>query len=483
MATGTDIAKSSKGSEEVFDICCSPCSEADRVREGKQFCENCGSYFCDQCLRDHNKFAALRSHRIVDKSVVGPLQGGNTTVVGEPTDRCVAHCGKIVDMFCKDHDEVCCEACVTIKHRSCSGLNHIKNVAKGITNSMEFKDTKDSLEKVITKIKQEKDKRTNNLSSLNEKKDTILQDIDKYQDDIINRIKVLADASRKEVISKHAELVKATESDAKELDTIGMLLEDITMKVDVTSENEAQIFTNVKNGKKAATDVESIVDELSSNWTEKDLEYCFDNEPADMVLDLKTFGRFPDKTDTRPYLASIDKKCNVKVKSDSQLCDINCICILGDGTFVISDYRNDKLKRLGKNFEVTDSISLDGSPISLCTTEQNEVAAALREQKKVQFVSCGKTFSLGDSFKTDLRCTGLYFDSKYSELYVSCGAKWQGDQQSKVNVYKKNGTLLRTYGANKDGTQLFSSPNNITMATATGYRFLIWHLLKMSVSC
>lgn len=117
MATGNISTLSVIGSEETFDTCCSPCTEYGRTNEAMAFCVDCGSNFCEACLRDHNKFAALRSHQIVDKSRNGEqnvTDGAKTTL---STERCAVHHGNVIDTYCQDHDDVCCETCTAVKHR------------------------------------------------------------------------------------------------------------------------------------------------------------------------------------------------------------------------------------------------------------------------------------------------------------------------------------------------------------------------------
>ncbi|XP_053385735.1 uncharacterized protein LOC123537751 [Mercenaria mercenaria] len=143
MATGDDFTKSiAEGPEQIFDTC-SPCSESGSSKEADKFCVDCGSYFCAKCLLDHNKFPALRSHHISDK----PEQNKrNETQTSLPTERCSIHHGKLVDMFCKDHDEVCCAACIAMKHRACVNVDYIPSISNGIRDSTEYKDTKHSLQ-------------------------------------------------------------------------------------------------------------------------------------------------------------------------------------------------------------------------------------------------------------------------------------------------------------------------------------------------
>ena len=105
-----------KDSEQLFDVSCSPCSEDNRISEAKKFCVECGLHFCEQCVRFHKKIPSLQTHEIVD--LTEGEKGQNKEDKAEiPTERCSIHHGKLIDMFCKDHDVVCCGVCIAIKHR------------------------------------------------------------------------------------------------------------------------------------------------------------------------------------------------------------------------------------------------------------------------------------------------------------------------------------------------------------------------------
>ncbi|XP_053383243.1 uncharacterized protein LOC123562370 [Mercenaria mercenaria] len=352
MEANADVPISINDSDEAFDNCCIPCSRNGANKEATKFCQDCGSYICSQCVNGHSKFPSLQSHHITD----GPECSSGQELL---TERCSIHHGRILDRYCKDHDEVCCEACVTIKHRSCENVNDLNESAKNI-DAEEHSDTNECLNKVISQIVLEKDKRS-----------------------IIMRIKELAEASREEVRTKHDKLVNVAQADVKELETVLSVSEESSNQLNTKGLNEAQMFVKIKN------------------------------------------------------------------KND---------------TTVVADFKNKKIKILDKSNEIADCIVLPGSPSSLCKTENVEVAVTLRTEKKVQFVSCGDTLSLGASFNTEQRCTGLYFDTKHDELYVSCDS-WS--RKSKICVYKRSGDILRIFETDEDGKSLFSYPKNIIMEPIT----------------
>lgn len=54
------------------------------------------------------------------------------------TDKCTHHEGKILELFCADHDELCCSVCVAVGHRACSDVVYIPQAAVGVESSIEL---------------------------------------------------------------------------------------------------------------------------------------------------------------------------------------------------------------------------------------------------------------------------------------------------------------------------------------------------------
>ncbi|XP_053385638.1 uncharacterized protein LOC128546137 isoform X2 [Mercenaria mercenaria] len=99
-------------------------------------------------------------------------------------------------MFCKDHDEVCCPACIAIKHRACVNVDYLPDVAKGIQKSAELSDTRKALENVLTKMKQEKEIKTSKLTTLHHEKEKLFAEIENFKNELIKKIEELAETSK-----------------------------------------------------------------------------------------------------------------------------------------------------------------------------------------------------------------------------------------------------------------------------------------------
>ncbi|XP_053406442.1 uncharacterized protein LOC128559237 [Mercenaria mercenaria] len=128
-------------------------------------------------------------------------------------ERCATHHGNVIKKYCADHDVVCCETCNVVRHRSCPHVDKLRHVGKGIKTSVEYKTSKESLDEIISRMKQEKDVRSKNLTSIHQQKEKLMKDVDKFQDEVIDRIKDLAKTSKQQIRSKHEEYKKAIETD------------------------------------------------------------------------------------------------------------------------------------------------------------------------------------------------------------------------------------------------------------------------------
>ncbi|XP_060597658.1 E3 ubiquitin/ISG15 ligase TRIM25-like, partial [Ruditapes philippinarum] len=287
MATGKDIKSSVVvSSEEIFDTNCSPCSESGKLIEAVKFCVDCGSYFCSKCLQDHNKFPALRSHQILDKSDKIKSDGNIETGPGLPTERCAVHHGKLVDMFCKDHDEVCCAACIAIKHRSCINVDYLPDVAKGINNSAEYEKTKSSLENVLIELRGVIEAKTDNLKILQNDKEQLFEEIENLKAEILMKVEELVETSKQQVSLKYREVKKHIQSD---LDTLNTILTTTTTDFRKLSEkNESQLFVNLKASKVSIRDCETFLSELSTGNVNEKLELVANNSLKDQLNDIES---------------------------------------------------------------------------------------------------------------------------------------------------------------------------------------------------
>ena len=106
----------SLGSEPFYDFSCSNCARDDKHTEGESFCVECNETFCTSCLVFHNKIAIMRQHKLLDKTKMA-ARGPQQELVQLPTSRCTAHPDQLINIYCGQHDLVCCTVCIAEDHR------------------------------------------------------------------------------------------------------------------------------------------------------------------------------------------------------------------------------------------------------------------------------------------------------------------------------------------------------------------------------
>ena len=102
-----------KGSDAVYDFECSSCNENGLNTEAQHFCKDCDQGFCEQCITYHNK--VLKKHTVLGRKDV--LQWVAVSGKVDASVRCDEHQTMPLELYCEDHDQLCCHICVSTYHR------------------------------------------------------------------------------------------------------------------------------------------------------------------------------------------------------------------------------------------------------------------------------------------------------------------------------------------------------------------------------
>ncbi|XP_053376605.1 uncharacterized protein LOC128547598 [Mercenaria mercenaria] len=168
------------------------------------------------------------------------------------------------------------------------------------------------------------------------------------------------------------------------------------------------------------------------------MSFEFDNHFESVVKDIESFGAVSDNAN-RPYTASLIGEYNCKTNTCSSQCLIFDCCVLDNGHVLITDYNNQKLKRLDSTYKLKDYCHID-TPFGVCQTEPNDVAVSSWDGMKICLVNVGNNMTLKRSFNVGVHCRGIVHHK--GELFVACGP-FQGVENT-VKVYDLYDRLLRT---------------------------------------
>lgn len=113
MATGFSSMLSLEGVQDaIYDYCCTICEDDGLNAEASFYCKNCSKLFCDACQKFHDK--VNKTHKVFGANETD--KWGKVTEV-TPAIMCELHPEKEEEMFCSDHDRVCCLICMKDYHR------------------------------------------------------------------------------------------------------------------------------------------------------------------------------------------------------------------------------------------------------------------------------------------------------------------------------------------------------------------------------
>ncbi|XP_045173260.2 uncharacterized protein LOC123534869 [Mercenaria mercenaria] len=247
-----------------------------------------------------------------------------------PTGDCDDHPGNVIQMYCGEHDLLCCTVCVAVDHRSCKGVDFIPKVAEGIMKGQEQVETKASLDAVYKNLQQLKAEKTKKLSKLNKAQEDIPKEIKQFKDRIIARVEEVEKKSVTEVCAKYKEISGQINSEINSLDECLKTIAEQKKTLDeISGDNEVQLFVGVKQSQKVKTKGENLIEELKL----KDIRtilFEFDNHFESVIKKTESFsalstGHPVSDNANRPYTASLIGEYNCKTNTCSSECLISAV--------------------------------------------------------------------------------------------------------------------------------------------------------------
>ncbi|XP_053373058.1 uncharacterized protein LOC123532679 [Mercenaria mercenaria] len=445
-------------SDETFDLLCTVCKNKGKNTEAAKYCTDCADYYCTTCVKVHDDVPLLKGHKILDQGKAKTGTRKQLPVV--PTERCDRHGHKPVDMYCQNHDNVGCAACMAVEHRSCKGIFYIPEYIQNNVTSTSTQNTKKKLESTEETLKNNLQKFEKEKQNVLKRKSESIENVRKFRRDIDRTLDEMERNSVAEIEDRYKAVLQQIE------DAIEALQEN---KKDVTSaqdtlasagNNVSQVFVSIKKGLAAASKADKSLEGRKPGNQDKEIIFTPDQNILRMLEELNSLGQVT-LMDTLLQTKGM-KKFFVKRPSDTEKCDIFSSCFLSDGTVILSDNNNNKLKRLDSyNYSVRDHYVLPGQPWQVCPINNQEVAVSTRSQSEILFVTIGNKMTKKSTMKFGFNCYGLAYAGDI--LYIS-------DQKTTVYMYSLSGQKLKqcsidqsiqnvihSLAVSKDGSKIYAA--------------------------
>lgn len=176
-----DLYEKSNNTES--EVLCDYCPQSSEQVIATHRCKSCRVNLCEICCkRIHKKVRSYAVHTIVDLRSAN-AEMDTTTDLGN----CVVHTNRLIEVYCFDHEELGCSFCLATKHMNCKTVLSLDEVAEN--------DLENQSKSFIRETKQIRDLTTSaiqntekNITKLTQKKNKILQNIDKKIEEIKERL-------------------------------------------------------------------------------------------------------------------------------------------------------------------------------------------------------------------------------------------------------------------------------------------------------
>ncbi|XP_053389313.1 uncharacterized protein LOC128552306 [Mercenaria mercenaria] len=452
-AKGSDIA-----SDEIIDTKCCVCAGKNITRQAEKYCIECQDYYCIPCTDTHKTFPLMREHKLLDKSDFS-THGLQSSLPSCPTERCQIHKAKLLDMFCKNHDEVVCATCLAINHRTCQDIHSIPDEVDNLYKQSASDQTKKQLLAAKKDVEDIKKAKKQLLSELKIQKQRATDSIINYRKELEAELKRLETESIKEVNAQLNSMERDLQREIKESEQHINDIEQSVAALQKSNGNRSQEFVCVKTAQKKIVTVKSSTSSFKIP-TEVKISFPVDMKIKNYLKQLKILGHVSSEEATyklsTAYKVKQQRDIDIKLKEDNSGCNIYGSCFTEDGSLLLADLINRKLKRLDLSTDtIIDHLDLEQRPIAVCLTSKQEAAVSLNI-RTIQFVSLGDKMTTTQKLKMDHKCVGLSFND--GKLFIS-------DEGKTVYIHDISGTMLHKITTDKSGNPIFSNCKHISVST------------------
>ena len=320
-------------------------------------------------------------------------------------------------------------------------------------------------------------KKNDNQTSLEQERNNILKSIEDTEVSIIEKVKELSSNAKSKACGRYDDLKEDLQEE------ISTLLQGITNMDELKNEVETQKesdrnrkFVRYILQKRSITQTQIMHDSVGKD--ERKIKCFMNNELIRRISTTDCFAHIVGSkssldSKTKPVHKVSQKEVNIKTNGDKETCSIYGICQLHDGTIILADHTNKKLKRMNGEFFITEELDLESNPMGLCLTDNREVALKLKNDRII-------LFSVDEKFKAkySIHIEGgnhiglVYF---YNELWCC--------SDTDIRVYDRSGTVLKTLCNKSFKDTAFETTAHYLIPVAASDEFVLVSDLVNRVAC
>ena len=402
-----------EGSDEVPLHICGPCKDDGDDKEAKYWCEQCNEYLCSGCKDYHKKFKATKTHTILPGK-----PSKKESIAPESTFIVTCNCNKDrgVEIYCKDHSEVICSSCATIKHRKCN-TTAIQDKLSGFS-TQKFRSALGKAKNMIEKIENYQRDRKADCQKLKAMKEKCRKEIQEFRQEICNALEKMEETILKLLDDKAEQQLLFIE---KQISTSSVALEALNLDLCLLENaNRADkidvMFSADMKTSNSLQEYEALILDIEANIHTPLLSFEKNQKLADLQSDIvslgKVVGNKTAKTQKKkPNLVDMEVKSSnvvdIKLPKDEAVPGITDCAFMSNGYIVLCDNNNNCLKVLDKNLKITKQLLLPDIPYNVAALNDNETVVTYPYVKQLQCINIFPQLKLGQEIEMDEQCLGI----------------------------------------------------------------------------
>ncbi|XP_060586722.1 uncharacterized protein LOC132742364 [Ruditapes philippinarum] len=252
-------------------------------------------------------------------------------------------------MYCQNHDNVGCSTCMAVDHRLCKDTFYIPEFLKTHNYLDSQREVQTKLKEIAKVLTKQADRFKQDKQTLLKRKVEILADIRQFRQEINELLDKLENSSIDEIESKVKCIEDKIDVVIKQLQANKSMITSANDKLASTNTNQSEMFVYVKMAENTANVANKYISDIKLKSIVEDVDFQPNRAILTQLEQKKTLGTLSEKSiKTVDNLLNIkgEQSYNVKVMSDKEFCNIRSVCCMEDGTIILADHHNRKLKRL-----------------------------------------------------------------------------------------------------------------------------------------
>ena len=470
--SSVDGARSTQGtSDEIIIRHCGPCNYEGTEVEAEMFCDDCNELLCWKCADYHKKYKQFRNH-----TTVPVAQAPKDEATGYTPSIVICDCNQNLEVteYCEDHCDVVCQTCASTKHQNCKTQAISQRFVDEKAKIDSVRQKVDAMKKNIEMCLQEHNADLQKLLSVKETctkeiqsfRQTLNQHLDLLEQNVLKEMEKLESREKKE-IERHISSCSATQS---MLQTDIQLLENA--KKSSLSEYKFVAHTKVSVHLEAYG---RLLREIRHETETPSIKFERNKQLADLQKTISKLGTLTTGDSRGDKSGESFPKLNVQTSSQVDIespedCyfntpEISGCDIMQDGSIIVCDNTNKKVKHLDSSFTLKRCLSFQTQPWDVSVVNEKQVIITLPDKKQLQYMDVLPKLMTRSRIEIDKTCWGVHVAG--NEIYITAHDGIFSNDTGEVRVFNLNGKMIRRIAMNQDGSYMFDRPYYLTVSPSS----------------